>query len=64
MSRSILFILCLIFLVASVSGYGAYVNCPDQVMIGKALKCSVDSDFPAGTTFDLIFSDPDRKSVV
>ncbi|MDD1701732.1 MAG: hypothetical protein LUQ31_01970 [Methanoregula sp.] len=43
------------FLVGSVSAYGFYLNCTDTLPVGQTLKCSVDSDFPAGTGFDLIF---------
>ncbi|MEN6395718.1 MAG: hypothetical protein ABFC78_04460, partial [Methanoregula sp.] len=68
MQRSILFIISLFFLVTSVSGYGIYVKCPDQVTVGTTIKCSVDSDFPPGTTFDLIFSGSqtqyDQQSVI
>lgn len=55
MPRSILFIICLISLVACVSGYGFVLNCPENVQIGIPLKCSIDSDFPQGKTFDIVF---------
>lgn len=55
MQRSILFLLCLFSLVVSVSGYGLYVDCTDQVIAGTLIKCTIDSDFPPGTTFDLDF---------
>ena len=51
MPRSILFILCLISLVACVSGYGLYVDCTDQVIAGTPVKCSIDSDLPVETMF-------------
>lgn len=51
MQRSILFLLCLISLVVSVSGYGLYVDCTKQVIAGVPITCSVDSDLPTGTTF-------------
>ncbi|MFA4825419.1 MAG: hypothetical protein WC593_09720 [Methanoregula sp.] len=51
MPRSILFILCLISLVTSVSGYGLYVDCTDRVIAGTPIKCSIDSDLPVGTIF-------------
>jgi hypothetical protein len=43
------------FLVGSVSAYGFYLNCSDTIPAGQTLKCSVDSDFPPGTGFDLVF---------
>jgi hypothetical protein len=42
-------------LVGSASAYGMYLNCSDTVPVGQMIKCAVDSDFPAGTSFDLVF---------
>ena len=28
-------------------------QCPESVQVGIPLKCSIDSNFPAGTTFDV-----------
>lgn len=63
MQRSILFILCLLSLVACVSGYGLDVVCTDQVIAGTPVKCSIDSDFPAGTQFTLDFYSPSVQQV-
>lgn len=57
MNKIVFFTAFLLVLVGSVSAYGIYLNCPDSSTIGQTVKCSVDSDFPPGTTFDLIFSD-------
>ena len=57
MNRIIFFTACLLVLVGSASAYGLYLNCPDSGTIGQTVKCSIDSDFPPGTTFDLVFSD-------
>ncbi len=32
----------------------AFLSCPETVQVGIPLKCSVDSNFPAGTTFDVV----------
>lgn len=51
-----LILLFSLFLVGSVSAYGMYLNCsPTTIPVGQTLKCAVDSDFPAGTSFDLVF---------
>lgn len=42
-------------LVGSASAYGMYLNCSQSVPVGQMIKCAVDSDFPAGTSFDLVF---------
>jgi hypothetical protein len=57
MKRYFLILLLLsLFLVGSVSGYGMYLNCsPTTIPVGQTLKCAVDSDFPSGTSFDLVF---------
>jgi hypothetical protein len=31
------------------------MHCDDSVQAGLPLKCSIDSDFPPGTTFDIVF---------
>ncbi len=53
MKRIILLFLCLAFLTGTASAYGLYLSCPESVQAGIPLKCSVDSDFPAGTTFNI-----------
>nr|WP_321352929.1 hypothetical protein [uncultured Methanoregula sp.] len=45
------FLLCLI---GPAAAYGLYVTCPDSVQVGIPLKCSIDSDFPPGTTFNVV----------
>ena len=37
------------------SAYQLYLSCPESVQVGLPLKCSIDSTFPAGTTFDIAF---------
>jgi hypothetical protein len=45
-----------LMLVGSASAYGMYLNCsPTTIPVGQTLKCAVDSDFPPGTSFDLVF---------
>jgi hypothetical protein len=53
MKRIILLALCLLGIVGTVSAYGLYLSCPETIQAGQTLKCSIDSDFPAGTTFDI-----------
>jgi hypothetical protein len=55
MQRIILIVLCLLGIAGSASAYQLYLSCPDTVQVGLPLKCSVDSNFPAGTTFDVAF---------
>jgi len=50
-----LILLLSLALVGSASAYGMYLNCSDSVPVGQMIKCAVDSDFPAGTSFDLVF---------
>jgi hypothetical protein len=53
--KKILFLaLCLLCLIAPAAAYGLYVTCPDSVQVGIPLKCSIDSDFPPGTSFDIV----------
>jgi hypothetical protein len=35
------------------SAYELYLSCPESVQVGLPLKCSIDSNLPAGTTFNL-----------
>ena len=32
----------------------SHLSCPETVQVGLPLKCSIDSNFPAGTTFDVV----------
>ena len=54
MKRILLIALILMAMVGSVSAYGLYLNCSEKVQAGLPLKCSIDSDFPAGTTFNVV----------
>lgn len=53
MKRILILAIFLLVLVGPVSAYGLYLNCTKEVAAGSPLKCSVDSDFPPGTTFNL-----------
>jgi hypothetical protein len=55
MKRIILLALCLTCIVATASAYQLYLVCPESVQVGIPLKCSLDSNLPAGTTFDVNF---------
>ncbi len=55
MKRIILLALCLICITGTASAYGLYLSCPESVQSGLPLKCSIESDFPAGTTFNIVF---------
>lgn len=54
MKKILLTALLLLFLVGTVSAYGLNLSCPASVQVGVPLKCSLDSDFPKGTTFNLV----------
>lgn len=45
---------CLL-IIGPVSAYHVYINCSDAIQVGQPLKISIDSNFPAGTSFDLVF---------
>jgi hypothetical protein len=55
MKRIILIALCLMCFAGTASAYGLYLSCAESVQSGLPLKCSIDSDFPAGTTFNIVF---------
>ena len=55
MKRIILLALCLICIVSTASAYQLYLSCPESVQVGIPLKCSLDSNLPAGNTFDVVF---------
>lgn len=70
MKRIILIALCLTCIIGTASAYQLYLSCPESMQAGLPIKCSVDSNFPAGTTFDVVFYQSgytatpiDRKSV-
>ena len=55
MKRILFIALFLLCLAGTASGYQFYLSCPESVQVGLPLKCSIDSNLPAGTTFDLAF---------
>ncbi|MEI7857550.1 MAG: hypothetical protein WCH85_08615 [Methanomicrobiales archaeon] len=55
MKRIILIAILLMCLTTTASAYGLYLKCPESIQSGLPLKCSIDSDFPAGTTFNIVF---------
>ncbi|MDO8872549.1 MAG: hypothetical protein Q7V05_07460 [Methanoregula sp.] len=55
MKRITLIALCLMCITGTVSAYGLDLSCPESIQAGLPLKCSIDSDFPPGTTFDIVF---------
>jgi len=54
MKRILLIALCLACIVGTASAYGLYIDCPGSIQVGLPLKCSIDSNLPAGNTFDLV----------
>ena len=54
MKRILLIALCLACIVGTASAYGLYLDCPESIQVGLPLKCSIDSNLPAGNTFDLV----------
>jgi len=55
MKRILFIALCLVCITGTASAYGLYMDCDESVQVGLPLKCSFDSDFPPGTTFDIVF---------
>ena len=55
MKRILLTALFLLCIAGTASAYQFYLSCPESVQVGLPLKCSIDSNLPAGTTFDLAF---------
>jgi hypothetical protein len=51
---AVVFILICLLTIGTASAYGLYINCSEKIQVGQPLKVSVDSDFPAGTSFDLV----------
>ena len=54
MKKIILIALCMMCIVGTASAYQLYLSCPESVQVGIPLKCSIDSNFPAGTSFDVV----------
>jgi hypothetical protein len=50
----LLIALCLAGIAGTASAYGLYLECPATIQAGLPLKCSIDSDLPAGYTADLV----------
>jgi len=50
----LLIALCLACIVGTASAYGLYLDCPSSIQAGLPLKCSIDSNLPAGNTFNLV----------
>jgi hypothetical protein len=55
MKRILLIVLFLLCIAGTASAYQFYLSCPESVQVGLPLKCSIDSNLRAGTTFDLVF---------
>jgi hypothetical protein len=55
MKKILLIVLFLLCIAGTASAYQFYLSCPESVQVGLPLKCSIDSNLPAGTTFDLAF---------
>ena len=57
MKKILCFVILLsLLLVGSASAYGIYLNCsPTTIPLGQTVKCAIDSDFPPGTSFNLVF---------
>ena len=56
MKKILLLILVIaLFLVGGVSAYGIYLSCPNQILPGQPIRCSVNTDYPPGTAFNLVF---------
>ena len=62
MKRILLLALCLLCIAGTASAYQLYLKCPAdktttdvaEIQAGLPIKCSIDSNFPAGTTFNLV----------
>lgn len=54
MKRILLIAVCLVCIAGPASAYGLYLDCPKSVQAGLPLKCSIDSDLPAGYTCDIV----------
>ena len=56
MKKIVLLVLLLSLLCAgTASAYYLNLSCPDSLQAGLTLKCSIDSNLPAGSSFDLVF---------
>ena len=55
MKKILMLVLCLVSIIGTASAYGLYLSCPATIQVGLPIKCSIDSDLPAGYTFDMVF---------
>jgi hypothetical protein len=55
MKRILLIVVFLLCFAGTASAYQFYLDCPESIQVGLPLKCSIDSNLPAGTTFNLAF---------
>jgi hypothetical protein len=55
MKRILFIVVFLLCFAGTASAYQFYLSCPESVQVGLPLKCSIDSNLPAGTTFNLAF---------
>lgn len=53
MKKILLLVFLLLCIAGPASAYCVYLDCPATIQAGQQLKCSVDSNFPPGTTFNL-----------
>ena len=51
----ILLVLIILSCAGTASAYYLNVSCPESIQSGLTLKCSVESNFPPGTSFNLVF---------
>jgi hypothetical protein len=54
MKRILLIAILLLAMVGTASAYNLYLTCPDKIQVGASLKCSIESNFPPGTTFNFV----------
>lgn len=48
-------LLLLLLVIAPVSAYTLYIDCPAEINVGQTVKVTGNSSFPVGTSFDLVF---------
>jgi len=59
MKKIILLAICLLCIAVPASAYQLYLVCPTSVQVGLPLKCTIDSNFPPGTTFNVVMYQTD-----
>ncbi len=55
-SIALLFLLSMVLIVGSASAYELIITCPDSLPVGAPLSVTGTTSYPAGTTFDMVFS--------